>query len=89
MLAGCIASLAPVLLFRGRLKSVADVLKGWDIDHLVQELQLVNNYGLLNSKNMEICLCTMKEMSTTLKNCNCGISAVFCSLNRKSLRKLT
>ena len=60
-----------------------------DINNFDLELQLGNNYGLLNSKTMEICLCNMKEMSTTLKNCNCGIAAVYCSVNRKSLRELT
>ena len=60
-----------------------------DVDHRVQELQPWNHRGLLNSKTMEICLCTMKEMSTTLKNCNRGNSAVFLQCERKSLRSLT
>ena len=36
-----------------------------DIDHLVHELQLETNYGLLNSKTMGIGLCTMTGKSTT------------------------
>ena len=35
------------------------------------------------ARTMGIGLCTTKEMSTTLMNCNCGDSTVFCSLNHR------
>ena len=50
-----------------------------DIDHHVGDQQ-ENFYGLLNSKTMGNGLGTSTGISTTIMNCNCGKSAVFCSL---------